>query len=239
MESFPGIQGVSFSLITPTTKQNKHTATSSKKASPHTPAFLIGNKKSPPQSSTSSHSQRNRRTFGYDMYSDPVRRAAMEQARDNNKAVITGKTKLIQENSKSAQADFLMYLPIYKNGAPYVTLAERRADLVGWVFALFRMDDLIRGILSTSIPDIDIKIYDDEEMSSKTLMHATDNTNKNDIKRDSLFHASKRLEIAGHTSLKNLQYLSIAIQCWTKIGYGFALFIKALFTVLSVLVGGS
>ena len=200
VESFPGIQGVGVSLILPTTKQDKHTTTTSKESFPAYPIPPNGK-----QDITSSivyiepFSEGNRRIFGYDMYSDSVRRAAMEQARDNNKAVITGKTKLIQENSESAQASFLMYLPIYKNGTPYATLAERRANLVGWVFALFRMDDLMRGILGASIPDIDIKIYDGEEMSSKTLMHVTDNTNKNDIKMDSLFHATKRLEIAGHT----------------------------------------
>ncbi|RFC33452.1 MAG: PAS domain S-box-containing protein/diguanylate cyclase (GGDEF) domain-containing protein [Candidatus Nitrotoga sp. SPKER] len=199
VENLPGIQGVGFSLILPTTKQDKHTA-SSKKNSPANPILLNGQ-----QDITTSiayiepSSEGNRRTFGYDMYSDSVRRSAMEQARDTNKAIITGKTKLIQENSANAQAGFLMYLPIYKNGTPYATLAERRANLVGWAFALFRMNDLMRGILGTSISDIDMKIYDGAEMSSKTLMHTTDNTNRNEIKRDSLFHASKRLEIAGHT----------------------------------------
>ncbi|MEQ1742745.1 MAG: EAL domain-containing protein, partial [Candidatus Nitrotoga sp.] len=139
----------------------------------------------------------NRRTFGYDMYSDPVRRAAMEQARDNDKAVITGKTKLIQENNESAQAGFLMYLPIYKNGAPSATLAQRRANLIGWVCALFRMDDLMRGILGERVPDIDIKIYDGEKMSGRTLMHDADSTNKIGV-MNPLFHASKRFEIAGH-----------------------------------------
>ncbi len=200
VESFPGIQGAGFSLILPATQQDKHTATTHNQ---DIPAYTI----SPDgqQDTTTSiifiepFSEGNRRTFGYDMYSDPVRRVAMEQARDNNTAVITGKTKLIQENSESAQAGFLMYLPIYKNGAPYATLAQRRANIIGWVCALFRMDDLMRGILGARAPDIDIKIYDGEEISSKTLMHDAGSTNKNGIKMDSLFHASKRLEIAGHT----------------------------------------
>ena len=201
VESFPGIQGVGFSLIVPTAKQDKHTATTPKESFTTYPNSPDGK-----QDITTSiifiepFSEGNRRTFGYDMYSDPVRRVAMERARDNDKAVITGKTKLIQENSESAQAGFLMYLPIYKNGASHATLAERHANLIGWVCALFRMDDLMRGILSARIPDINIKIYDGEEISSKTLMHAAGGSiNKNAIKKDSLFHAYKHLEIAGHT----------------------------------------
>ncbi|MDP1680139.1 MAG: CHASE domain-containing protein, partial [Candidatus Nitrotoga sp.] len=184
VESFPGIQGVGFSLIVPAVQQqDKHTATTHEEG---IPAYTI----SPygQQDTTTSIifieplSEGNRRTFGYDMYSDPVRRVAMEQARDNNTAVITGKTKLIQENSKSAQAGFLMYLPIYKNGAPYATLAQRRANIIGWVCALFRMNDLMRGILGARAPDFDIKLFDGEELSSKTLMHDADSTNKVSVK---------------------------------------------------------
>ena len=200
VESFPGIQGAGFLPIMPTAQQDKHTTTTRKEGSPAHPISHDGKR----DVTTSvifiePVTEGNRRTFGYNMYSDPVRRVAMEQARDNNKAVITGKTKLIQENSESAQAGFLMYLPIYKNGAPHATLAERHVNLIGWVCALFRMDDLMRGILNARIPDIDIKIYDGKEMSSKTLMHVAGSANKNGIPMDSLFHASKHLEIAGHT----------------------------------------
>ncbi len=200
VESLPGIQGVGFSLIVPAAKQDKRTATIHKERIPAYPISPDGKR----DITTSiifiePLSEDNRHRFGYDMYSDPVRRVAMEQSRDNNKAVITGKTKLIQEHSENAQAGFLMYLPIYKNGAPYTTLAQRRANLVGWVSALFRMDDLMCGILGARAPDIDIKIYDGEGISSKTLMHSADSTNKIGIKMDSLFHAPKRLEIAGHT----------------------------------------
>lgn len=199
VESFPGIQDVGFSLIVPVAKQDKHTTIAYKEG---IPAYTIspGGKRDITASVIfiEPFSEGIQRTFGGDMYSDPVRRVAMEQARDNDKAVITGKTKLIQEHGESAQTGFLMYLPVYKNGTPYATLAERRANLIGWVSALFRMDDLIRGILGARVLDIDIKIYDGENMSSEMLMHAADNTNKISAV-NSFFHASKRLEIAGHT----------------------------------------
>jgi diguanylate cyclase (GGDEF)-like protein/PAS domain S-box-containing protein len=202
VESFPGIQGVGFSLVVPTAKYKKHTVTSHRESFPVSHHNSHG-KQDPittPIVFIEPFSESNRRTFGYDMYSDPVLRVAMEQARDKDKPIITAKTKPIHENSESAQAGFLMYLPIYKNGAPSETLATRRASLIGWVCALFRMDDLMRGILGARLPDIDIKIYDGEEISSKTLMHTAGNsTDKDVMKMDPLFYASKRLEIAGHT----------------------------------------
>jgi CHASE1-domain containing sensor protein len=146
---------VGFSLVIPAAKQDKHTTTYKEGI----PAYIIspGGKRDIATSVIfiEPFSKGIQRAFGGDMYSDPVRRVAMEQARDNDKAVITGKTKLMQEHGESAQTGFLMYLPVYKNGAPYATLAERRANLIGWVSVLFRTDDFIRGIFGARVLDID------------------------------------------------------------------------------------
>ena len=39
----------------------------------------------------------NLRALGYDMLTEPVRRAAMEQARDSGLAALSGKLRLVQE----------------------------------------------------------------------------------------------------------------------------------------------
>ena len=41
---------------------------------------------------------RNLRAFGYDMYSEPVRRRAMEEARDSGLMAISSKVRLVQES---------------------------------------------------------------------------------------------------------------------------------------------
>jgi two-component system cell cycle sensor histidine kinase/response regulator CckA len=45
---------------------------------------------------------RNLRAFGFDMYSEPVRRAAMEAARDTGAAALSGKVVLVQEGGATA-----------------------------------------------------------------------------------------------------------------------------------------
>jgi CHASE1-domain containing sensor protein len=55
-------------------------------------------------------SDRNLRAFGYDMFSEPVRRKSMEQARDTNIAALSGKITLVQETGKQVQAGNLMYV---------------------------------------------------------------------------------------------------------------------------------
>jgi CHASE1-domain containing sensor protein len=52
---------------------------------------------------------RNLRAFGYDMYSEPIRRRAMERARDNGELAYTGKVILIQETEADLQAGMLAY----------------------------------------------------------------------------------------------------------------------------------
>ncbi len=90
---------------------------------------------------------RNLRAFGYDMLSEPVRRAAMELAGDRDIAVLSGKVTLVQETDKDVQAGTLMYVPVYRTDIPRETVVQRRAALLGWVYSPYRMNDLMRGIL--------------------------------------------------------------------------------------------
>jgi len=137
---------------------------------------------------------RNLRAFGYDMYSEAVRRKAMERARDTDRAAMSGKVVLVQEVGKDVQSGFLLYLPVYRKGVPHITLAERRANLVGWVYSVFRMGDLMRGIYGERADEFDIHVYDGNEMSNNTLMYASSSANN----IHSRFTATRHLKIAGH-----------------------------------------
>lgn len=90
--------------------------------------------------------ERNLRAFGYDMFSEPVRRAAMETARDMDSAALSGKVLLVQETDTNVQAGTLMYTPVYRRNMPVETLEQRRAAIYGWVYSPYRMADLIQGI---------------------------------------------------------------------------------------------
>ena len=114
---------------------------------------------------------RNRRAFGYDMFSEPVRRAAMERARDTGMTTVSGKITLMQETDSGVQAGFLMYLPVYRSGLPLDTVEQRRAALLGYVYSPFRMEDLLHGILSERAPAIHLEIFDGAEISEPAKMY--------------------------------------------------------------------
>ncbi len=199
-ENLPGILGVGFAQFVPKTEQDRHIAAVRREGYP---VYTIkpGGKRdiTAPVIYIEPFDGRNLRAFGYDMYSEPVRRAAMEQARDSARAAISGKVRMLQDDEQNAQAGFVMVLPIYKNGAPHDTLAARRANLTGWAYASFRMDDLMAGIFGNDTTLLDIEIYDGEEMSDQTLMHDADKVRRDHGKSDSRFQATRHIKIADHT----------------------------------------
>ncbi|WP_054760039.1 CHASE domain-containing protein [Methylomonas koyamae] len=76
-------------------------------------------------------SGRNLRAFGFDMFSEPVRREAMERARDSGELAYSGKVVLVQETKADAQAGMLAYFPVYRHGRVPQTVEQRRAALQG------------------------------------------------------------------------------------------------------------
>ncbi len=144
------------------------------------------------------------------MYSDAVRRKAMEQARDSDRAVVSGKVHLVQEDGPAAQAGFLMYMPVYRKGYPHQTLKERRVNIVGWVYEAFRMNDLMQGILGEQTSNFDLHIYDGETASSEALMYDNDNHLAGYSGNNrALYHAEIGLELAGHIWTVGLRSLPV------------------------------
>ncbi len=156
--------------------------------------------------------RRNQRAIGYDMFSETTRRAAMVRARDTGGTALTAKVTLVQEDDKDQkqmQAGMLMLLPYYKNGMPHHTLAERRANLAGYVYSPFRLNDLMRGILKkkptdAAESDIDIEVYDGTRegtvYSADSLLYDDDGTphalGKPPAGRLTL---TKKIDLYGHT----------------------------------------
>jgi signal transduction histidine kinase len=116
--------------------------------------------------------RRNMAAIGYDMFTEPVRRVAMERARDEGEAALSGRVTLVQEIDEDRQPGFLIYLPVYDHPAIPATLAERRRTLRGFVYAPFRGNDLFAGIFGTETrPRVALEVFDGEEISPQTLLY--------------------------------------------------------------------
>ncbi len=114
--------------------------------------------------------ERNVQAIGYDMFSEPTRREAMEKARDTALPSASGRVILVQEIDSDVQPGFLMYLPLYRTGAKTDTVEARRNALQGFVYSPFRMKDLMSAIaLEDSL--LNFEIYDAQEISEDYLLY--------------------------------------------------------------------
>ncbi|MDS4070038.1 MAG: CHASE domain-containing protein, partial [Candidatus Competibacter sp.] len=202
-ERFPGIQGVGFAVAVPPDQKAAHTAAIRREGFPDYAIRPDGER----ELYTSiiylePFSGRNLRAFGYDMFSEPVRRAAMERARDENRATLSGKVKLVQETETDVQPGFLIYVPVYRHDAPHATVEERRAHLVGWAYSPLRMYDMMRSVLGTVEFDnlrqaLDVEIYDGEHPSAAALMFDSD-AEPDFANTGAAFRAVRPIEYGGH-----------------------------------------
>lgn len=170
-QSFPGIQGIGFSKVIRAADKAKHVAEMRAEGFPDYDIQPTGSR----EIYTSiiylePFSGRNLRAFGFDMFSEATRRAAMEQARDTGIAAISGKVKLVQETEDQPQTGFLMYLPVYQGGSLPQDIATRRANIIGYVYAPFRMNDLMIGLFDASLDGIDVEIFDGAQPQAEALL---------------------------------------------------------------------
>ncbi len=116
---------------------------------------------------------RNAGTIGFDMYSDPVRRAALERARDTGETALTGKITLTTEESGFSQPDCLLYVPVYHPGRPTRTVAERRAALRGFVSSPLLVKALVDEALGARGVRLGITIHEGDGNGPGGLLHHT------------------------------------------------------------------
>ena len=188
---------------------------------------------------------KNLLVFGYDMYSDPTRRAAMEHARDTGKATLTGKIKLLQDANSASQPATLMYFPVYRNGMATETVDQRRGALVGWVFGAYRINDLMIGILGDLVSgddaegnNVELHIFDGIKPLSENLLYS--HNMKESPESGNQFHQTRIIEFNGHQWLlgfdKNVSLFSISsMAIWLTLSGGLTLSILLFSLSLSVI----
>ncbi len=201
-QNVPGVQGIGFAQVIPAGQLSAHLARIRAEGFPSYTVRPVGER-----AITTSivflepFRDRNLRAFGYDMFSEAVRRNAMEHSRDSGEAALSGKVQLLQETETAIQAGVLMYVPVYRKNAHLETLEQRRESLIGWVYSPFRMTDLMTGTLtdlsSSQGRAIDLHIYDGNVLSPATLLF--DSNPNNTDKPHSVLDLRRVIQFDHHT----------------------------------------
>ncbi|HSW04902.1 CHASE domain-containing protein [Aquabacterium sp.] len=162
----------------------------------HAPALrAAGGRLSSPVTFVAPAIGQNLTVLGFDLQDEPVRRAAMLQSRDSGSIAITRKLRLLIDPESGPQNGFLMVLPLYAPGQPLATVDERRRHHRGWVFAAFRMSDLMSSLYGEGMPGLEVRIHDGVALNDATLMYQSGGAQAQAAR----FEAQEYIGFAGHT----------------------------------------
>lgn len=105
----------------------------------------------------------NRRAISFNMYSEKVRRHAIDKAISLERPVASGKVHLVQDKGDPDAAGFLIYMPVVDD-------AHGRQVVKGFVYSPFRADSFLNSAGELYRNDrIEVAIYDDH-VSPDTLL---------------------------------------------------------------------
>ncbi len=106
----------------------------------------------------------NASVVGFDMYSEPTRRAAMDQAAALDSPVATGRVALAEAGNAASQPGFLIYMPVFEQQD------RQRGPLKGYIFVPFHAGALL-ALASAPITreQASIALYDGDVAPDRLL----------------------------------------------------------------------
>lgn len=141
----------------------------------------------------------NRAPVGSDVWIEPVRRLALDKARDSGIAAISGKVQLKVDAKLATRPGFIMYLPLYARGQPHDSVAQRRAHLIGWVYAAFHVDDFIASLYGGRSPGLSLAVYDGADTNEAALLYRSDGSATDvEASKQAALSANEYMVVAGH-----------------------------------------
>jgi two-component sensor histidine kinase len=100
---------------------------------------------------------RNQRVLGYDMYYDPERASAMDEATRLRRPTASGRLMLVQPDGSYAPG-FMIFMPVFRS-QPDPTTGE--PDLRGFVFTPFNARTFLDSAIGTTDPaTLGVRLYD-------------------------------------------------------------------------------
>lgn len=107
--------------------------------------------------------ERNRRALGFDMYSESVRRAAMDEAERAMRPTASGLVTLIQEGPQGSPG-FLIYMPVFKQ-------IDGGRSLKGFIYSPFNARDFLESaVLQGTRNGMGVRLYDGSETDPEALL---------------------------------------------------------------------
>ena len=177
--------------------------------------------------------QTNRNAFGFDLGSNPVRLAALFEARDSGKQIASASISLVQESGE--QLGLILFNPVYQTSAVVDTLDERRKHLSGFIVGVIRVEDLIEAALTNLTQNRQkLHIIDNYIRGDAATLYGT-------VDENAVFLHQQVLEFAGRqwslnfTPTDTFLFQQSGWQAWSVLiaGLFFATLIQAMLLIVT------
>jgi PAS domain S-box-containing protein len=141
----------------------------------------------------------NERALGFNLACNPVRLAALQEARDSGRLTATARVTLVQE--KGNQYGILVFAPVYRQ--PHSdSLPGRRESLQGFALGVFRVGDFL-AVADTDLnaqPRLRLHAFDlAAPPSTRQLYPRTPETTAENLTQG--LHAERTMEVGGRSWL--------------------------------------
>ena len=108
---------------------------------------------------------KNRQALGFDLASEPARRIALDQARDQNSTTLSAPIQLVQDVSPGPSV--LTFLPVYLKGSDVESAEQRRQHLHGFIIGVYHVSDILQtALMPFEEPGIEIS-----ELQNSIFLH--------------------------------------------------------------------
>ncbi len=138
----------------------------------------------------------NEIALGYDLASNPIRKAALEKSRDTGQMIATARITLVQETRN--QYGFLVFMPVYQKMTSTDTIEARRKNLIGFVLGVYRIATIVNSALA-NYNRFDSYIYDMTGPPDESFLYAYPGqtaSNSSQMEPKDRFKVSHQLNVA-------------------------------------------
>ncbi len=113
----------------------------------------------------------NESLLDVDISSEPLRKKALEEARDTGEPTISQKLNLYIKEGEAA--GFLILLPVYHQEMPLFSVQERRKALMGFVDGVFKIEELFKDVFKDQniLRGIEVEIFQGRSLIRPNLLY--------------------------------------------------------------------
>lgn len=113
----------------------------------------------------------NAKAIGFNIASEPTRKATMEKALERGLGTLSPKVEFMLDTKSEDRIGFIVYAPVFKKDAIIDSNAQKRENIVGYIFAAIRAKSLFEELADKRYIKIDYEIYDGIVMDSKSKLY--------------------------------------------------------------------